>query len=42
MAKKRPNKVERERLKTIGEVDLTKGDNQMDLFDSMCEGYCGN
>ena len=28
--------------KPIGEVDLNKGDNQLDLFDGLCEGYCGN
>tara|TARA_Y100000004_G_scaffold172379_1_gene209170 strand:+ start:281 stop:1078 length:798 start_codon:yes stop_codon:yes gene_type:complete len=28
--------------KPIGEVDLNKGDDQMNLFDSLCEGYCGN
>ena len=28
--------------KPIIEVDLNKEDNQLDLFDGLCEGYCGN
>jgi len=28
--------------KPIGEVDLDIEDNQLDLFQSECEGYCGN
>ncbi len=28
--------------KPIIEVDLNKKDNQLDLFDGLCEGYCGN
>ena len=28
--------------KPIGEVDLDIKDNQLDLFQSECEGYCGN